>query len=95
MTTARIYRPGVDTARHKQLYILFEEYHKNFEKLQKHPSGRYAARARKALIQLKKAAHARGLELLELYAPSMNEGRQPINGNQHTDNIIINQQNGR
>jgi len=59
------------------------------------PSGRYAARARKALIQLKKVAHARGIELLELYAPSMNEGKEPINGNQHTDNIIINQQNGR
>jgi hypothetical protein len=95
MTTARIYRPGVDTARHKQLYILFEEYHKNFNKLMEKPSGRYAARARKALIQLKKAAHARGIELLELYAPSMNEGKEPINGNQHTSKITINQQNGR
>jgi len=81
MTTARIYRPGVETARHKQLYILFEEYHKEHTKLMKRPSGRFAAKARKALIKLKKAAHARGLELLELYAPSMNEGRETINGN--------------
>jgi ABC-type uncharacterized transport system substrate-binding protein len=79
MTTARIYRIAIDTARHKQLYILFEEYHNNFQKLVKKPSGRYAARARKALINLKQAAHKRGIELLELYAPTMNEGKEPIN----------------
>ena len=91
MTTARIYRPGVDTARHKQLYLLFEEYHKNFQKLVDHPSGRYAARARKALINLKKVAHHRGIELLELYAPSKNEGKEPINGNKQSSKIITNQ----
>ncbi len=41
----------------------------------KHPSKTHAARARKACILLKQVAHARGIELLDLYAPSRNEGR--------------------
>jgi ABC-type uncharacterized transport system substrate-binding protein len=50
------------------------------EKLIDRPSRRYAEQARKALINIKKTAHHRGLELLELYAPSMNQGKEPING---------------
>ena len=43
------------------------------------PSRLHAQRARKALIQLKKAAGARAIELLELYAPTKNVGREPVN----------------
>ena len=43
------------------------------------PSMRFATRARKALINIKTVAHALGLELLSLYAPSQNKGREQIN----------------
>ena len=43
------------------------------------PSMRFATRARKALINIKSVAHALGLELLSLYAPSQNKGREQIN----------------
>ena len=43
------------------------------------PSMRFATRARKALINIKTVAHALGLELLSLYAPSQNKGRKQIN----------------
>ena len=55
-------------------------YFKAMEKLLDKPSRRYAEQARKALINIKKIAHYRGIELLELYAPSKNEGKEPING---------------
>lgn len=80
MTLATIYRKPVESARHEQIKIACMEYFKNFEKLMERPSRRYASRARKALLTLKKCAHHRGLELLELYAPSKNKGREPING---------------
>jgi hypothetical protein len=56
------------------------EYFSAMEKLMDKPSRRYAEKARKALINIKKIAHYRGMELLELYAPSKNEGKKPING---------------
>ena len=43
------------------------------------PSRLHAQRARKALIQLKKAAGARAIELLEMYAPTKNVGKEPVN----------------
>jgi hypothetical protein len=30
------------------------------------------------LVRIKKVAHARGMEILELYAPSKNIGKEPI-----------------
>lgn len=49
------------------------------------PSQRFATRARKALIRIKEVAHHRGLELLDLYAPSKNEGLEPINPKEKTN----------
>ena len=79
MGIAKIYRQPVESARHEQLKVQCMEYFYNMEKLIDKPSRRYAERARKALINIKKIAHYRGLELLELYAPSKNEGKKPIN----------------
>jgi|TARA_Y100000296_G_C5152258_1_gene247107 hypothetical protein len=79
MPLATIYRRPVESARHQQLKVQCMEYFKNMEKLMEKPSRRYAERARKALINMKKSAHHRGIELLELYAPSKNEGKKPIN----------------
>jgi len=45
----------------------------------KNPSMRFATKARKALIRLKKVAHELGLDYLSLYAPSLNKGKEPIN----------------
>jgi hypothetical protein len=39
----------------------------------------HATRARKALVLLKRVAHERGMELLTLYAPSLNEGKHIVN----------------
>jgi len=47
-----------------------------------------AFRARKACIFLKRAAHARGLELLDLYAPSKNPTRPEINPIKHWKKTI-------
>jgi|TARA_B100000424_G_scaffold267246_2_gene259708 hypothetical protein len=80
MTIAKIYRTPVESARHEQLKIVCHEYFSNMEKLMDKPSRRYAEKARKALTKMKRIAHKRGMELLELYAPSMNEGKEPING---------------
>ena len=80
MTIATIYRQPVETARHEQLKVVCMNYFKAMEKLMDRPSRRYAEKARKALINIKKIAHYRGMELLELYAPSKNEGKDPING---------------
>ena len=78
MGIAKIYRTPVESARHEQLKVQCMEYFRSMEKLM--DSRRYAEQARKALINIKKTAHYRGLELLELYAPSKNEGKDPING---------------
>ena len=80
MGIAIIYRTPVESARHEQLKVQCMEYFKAMEKLMERPSRRYAEKARKALLKMKKTAHHRGIELLELYAPSMNEGKEPING---------------
>ena len=80
MGIAKIYRTPVEAARHEQLKVQCMEYFSAMEKLMDKPSRRYAEKARKALINIKKTAHYRGMELLELYAPSKNEGKKPING---------------
>jgi hypothetical protein len=74
-----LYRLPTDTARHNQFKKLCLDYFNNHEKLLNNPSQRFATRARKALIRIKEVAHHRGIELLDLYAPSKNEGKQPIN----------------
>jgi len=70
-----LFRLPEETARHLQMKKLCLDYFHHYEKLMKHPSKTHAARARKACILLKQVAHARGIELLDLYAPSRNEGR--------------------
>ena len=47
---------------------------------------RFATKARKALINIRKVALALGLELLSLYAPSMNEGKKIVNPFIYKDN---------
>jgi len=71
----KLYRLPEETARHRQLKQLCLDYFTHYEKLMKHPSKTNAKRARKACVLLKRVAHARGVELLDLYAPSWNEGR--------------------
>ena len=71
----KLYRLPEETARHRQMKQLCLDYFTHYEKLMKHPSKTNAARARKACVLLKRVAHARGVELLDLYAPSRNEGR--------------------
>lgn len=78
MSIRALYRLPVETARHEQIKILIEEYFINSQKLMDHPSRLYAEKARKALINIRKVAHQRGLELLELYAPSKNIGKPII-----------------
>ena len=79
MVKRRLYRQPVESARHEQFKKLCLEYFSNQEKLMKNPSMRFATRARKALVNIKSVAHALGLELLSLYAPSQNVGKEPIN----------------
>jgi hypothetical protein len=79
MARRRLYRQPVESARHEQFKKLCLEYFSNQEKLMENPSMRFATRARKALINIKSVAHALGLELLSLYAPSQNEGKDQIN----------------
>jgi len=74
----RLYRQPADSAKHQQFKLLCLEYFTNHEKLLAKPSRRHAERARKALIRIRKVAYERGIELLELYAPSRNIGREPI-----------------
>ena len=71
----KLYRLPEETARHRQMKQLCLDYFTHYEKLMKHPSKTNATRARKACVLLKRVAHARGVELLDLYAPSRNEGR--------------------
>jgi len=82
MGLRKIYRTPEETARHKQLKRLCLEYFQQYEKLMKRPSMLNASRTRKACVELKKVAHARGLELLELYAPTKNGERMPLYGKQ-------------
>ncbi len=79
MARRRLYRKPVESARHEQFKKLCLEYFSNQEKLIKNPSMRFATRARKALINIRKVALPLGLELLSLYAPSMNEGKKIVN----------------
>lgn len=51
------------------------------------PSMRFAQRARRALLQLRKAAYHRGKELLSLYAESYNQGKDIINGPDHNHGV--------
>jgi len=71
----KLYRLPEETARHRQMKQLCLDYFTHYDKLMKHPSKTNATRARKACVLLKRVAHARGVELLDLYAPSRNEGR--------------------
>ena len=71
----KLYRLPEETARHRQMKKLCLDYFTHYEKLMKQPSKTNATRARKACVLLKRVAHARGVELLDLYAPSRNEGR--------------------
>ena len=79
MPIASIYRQPTESARHRQLIMSVNEYLLNFDKLMQRPTRTYAERARRALMKLKKSAHKRGIEILELYAPTKNKGKQPIN----------------
>jgi len=74
----RLYRQPADSAKHQQFKLLCLEYFTNHEKLLAKPSRRHAERARKALIRIRKVAYERGIEILELYAPSRNIGKEPI-----------------
>lgn len=78
MTIRALYRLPVETARHEQIKILIEQYFINSQKLMDHPSRLYAEKARRALVKLRKVAHQRGLELLELYSPYRNQGKPVI-----------------
>jgi len=78
MGLRRLYQKPTESARHEQLKLLCEEYFTNMQKLMDRPSQLYAFRARKALTRLRKVAHQRGLELLSLYSPFQNQGKQPI-----------------
>lgn len=72
MAVRKIYRNPVETARHRQMKRLCLDYFTHYDKLLKHPSFLNASRARKACVELKRVAHARGIELLELYSPTRN-----------------------
>jgi len=86
MGRRKLYRKPVESARHEQFKKLCLEYFSNQEKLIANPSMRFATRARKALINIRKVALALGLELLSLYAPSMNEGKKIVNPFIYKDN---------
>ena len=79
MGIRRLYRKPVESAKHLQFKRLCLEYFTNYDKLMANPSMRFATRARKALIRIKKVAHELGLDYLSMYAPSHNQGKQPIN----------------
>jgi len=79
MGIRRLYRAPVESAKHIQFKKLCLEYFTQYDKLMKNPSMRFATKARKALIRLKKVAHELGLDYLSLYAPSLNKGKEPIN----------------
>ena len=58
------------------------DYFTHYDKLMKKPTMLNASRARKACVELKRVAHARGVELLELYAPTRNGEKMPPYGKQ-------------
>tara|TARA_R100001463_G_scaffold76347_8_gene130449 strand:- start:3025 stop:3345 length:321 start_codon:yes stop_codon:yes gene_type:complete len=93
MGRRRLYRQPVESARHEQFKKLCLEYFSNQEKLMNNPSMRFATRARKALINIRKVALPLGLELLSLYAPSMNEGKDTINPFTPKNSSVINKYN--
>jgi len=78
MGLRRLYQKPSESARHEQLKLLCEEYFTNMQKLMDRPSQLYAFRARKALTRMRKVAFERGRELLSLYSPFENKGKQPI-----------------
>ena len=79
MVLRRMYRLPVESSRHLQIQQLYNEYLVQFNKCMADPSRLHAQRARKALLKLKTAAHARAKEMLELYAPTKNVGKEPVN----------------
>lgn len=87
MTLRKLYRHPVESAKHTQFKQLCLEYFENHDKLMRNPSMRFARRARKALVQLRKAAYHRGMELLSLYADSYNQGKDIINGPDHKHGV--------
>lgn len=79
MVLRKMYRLPVESSRHLQIQHLYNEYLMQFDKCMSDPSRLHAQRARKALIKLKKAAGARAIELLDMYAPTKNVGKEPVN----------------
>ena len=79
MPIRKMYRLPVESSRHLQIQNLYNEYLFQFSKCMSNPSRISAQRARKALLGLKKAAKARAMEMLEMYAPTKNVGREPVN----------------
>ena len=75
----KLYRLPVESARHAQLKKACLDYFTYQEKLMSKPSRGYAFKARKALLLMKRAAHERGMELLQLYAEKYNRGKPVIN----------------
>ena len=79
MPIRKMYRLPVESSRHLQIQNLYNEYLFQFSKCMSNPSRISAQRARKALLGLKKAAKARAMEMLEMYAPTKNVGREAVN----------------
>jgi hypothetical protein len=85
MGIRRLYRRPVESAKHTQFKKLCLEYFTQYDKLMANPSQRFASRARKALVRIKRVAHDLGMEYLTLYAPSLNQGKEPMNGSINTN----------
>lgn len=90
MGIRKLYRQPVESAKHIQFKRLCLEYFTNYDKLMANPSQRFATRCRKALIKLKKVAHELGLDYLSLYAPSLNNNKEEINGSINNDGPSFN-----
>jgi hypothetical protein len=79
MAVRKMYRKVEETARHRQMKQLCLDYFYWYEKMISKPTSQlYASKCRKACVRLKRVAHARGLELLELYSAIRN-GDLPYN----------------
>lgn len=74
-----LYRHPAESARHEQLKRACLDYFTNHDKLMKKPTKLYAFKARKAILQMKKIGHMRGMELLEMYAEKYNRDKPVIN----------------
>ena len=85
----RIYKEPVETARHRQLKQLCLDYFTNYDKLMKHPSRRYALRARRALMKLVRVSRERGREILNLYSDYQNQGKEPLYGTNNNNRFRI------